>query len=695
LIKPPLRLLGVALAVHAAFAQAQTANNSTVALTSGNEPPQAIVSGSRFSEPLQSGSPVGTTVITAEEIERSGAITVYDALRRLGGVQTRNNLAGTRDETIDLRGFGITGDQNTLVLVDGVRISENELQPARLSSVPLNNIERIEILRGSGAVLYGGGATGGVINVITKGAKAGSKSLNLGYLVGSYNTSELRADGGVASGPLSMLGGASLSADIAANRYDSNNYRQHNAVTQENFSTRLRVTGERGEVGVSLASERARTELPGALSSTAYQTSPRGASTPNDRAATDASRYTLFGNYRFQYVELAADVWRRDKVDRFFNDYGTGSGTNYTRSGSVADGFSPRMRITAPVFGLKNALVVGYDTARWRYNNQQAYLFSGVASEGDLGNTNLSTNEYGTQRNEAVYFKEDLQVGDVRISGGARRETLKQTVQSLLASPVVPMTNNDRKLHAEELGVAWNFLPAWTVHARAANSYRIANVDETRFLFPRPGFLLPQTSRDFETGVAYASRTLDVDLRVYESRLDNELLFVPKAIYPPNGANINLAPTERNGVELTVKWRPRADLDFTGFVAQSRARFRKGSFGGADLTGREVPLAPRTRASLQANWRITPVDAVNLGYQYVGSQVFDNDQANTFGQRIPDYSTVDFKYTRRIANVDLSVMVRNLFNRGYYAYGVIGSTGNYNVYPEARRAFYVSAAAHF
>lgn len=83
----------------------------------------------------------------------SAANTLGEVLNRIGGVHTRMNLHGIPDSPLDLRGFGVTGDQNTLVLVDGKRISENELVSARISSIPLDAIERIEILRGSGAVL--------------------------------------------------------------------------------------------------------------------------------------------------------------------------------------------------------------------------------------------------------------------------------------------------------------------------------------------------------------------------------------------------------------------------------------------------------------------------------------------------------------------------------------------------------------
>ncbi|HEX4328976.1 MAG TPA: TonB-dependent receptor [Burkholderiales bacterium] len=678
-----LRLLGIVLAVHGAYAGAQ--QNPAVAQgpASGGELPPVVVTGSRFAEPLNQQTALGTTVITADEIAKSGAVTIYDALRQLGGVMTRINLAGTLDSPLDLRGFGAFSDQNTLVLIDGVRVSENEQQSARLSSVSLNDIERIEILRGSGAVLYGGGATGGVINVITKKAAAGSKNLNLGFLAGSYGTTNRSADGGIAGQPMQMLGGAALAADFAYNKYSSDNYRVNNAVDVENMSGRIRATGDHGEVGVRVASERSHAQLPGSRSNVTYQTDPRGTTTPSDFDDTNANRYTLYGNYRWQFVEIAADAFRRDKVDRFYN-FGT-----LTRSGSSVDGISPRARITAPVFGLQNQLVIGYDRSRWMYINQQ-----GAGPTDDvLGTSGLSNDERGSQHNEAWYFKDDINIGTVRLTAGARRETLKQTTSNPLGFAITPFTANDRKLHAEELGAAWNFLQAWTVYGKAANSYRIANIDDNRGLFPAPGFLLPQTSRDLDAGLSYKSRPFDGELHLFDSRLENEIMLNATTFQ-----NINLPPTERSGFELTAKWRPHKDLDLSAFYTQVRARFRSGIFAGKDITGKEVPLVPRNRVTLQANWRATAVDTLNVGWQYVGSQIFDNDQSNSLvGGRIPAYSTVDARYTRRIGKVDLSIIGKNLGNKGYYDYGIAstGTPGNYNVYPEPRRALYVSAVAHF
>src|SRR5687767_1802368 len=148
-----------------------------------------VVTATRFADSKRN-LPVGVTVITADDIRRSATSNLPEILAQYGLLHIRDN-SGSPSQQVDLRGFGATGDQNTLVLVDGLKLSENEQVPAQLTSIPLDSIERIEIVRGSGAVLYGGGASGGTINIITRGAGA-----RRGYVLGragGYGTKEGRA----------------------------------------------------------------------------------------------------------------------------------------------------------------------------------------------------------------------------------------------------------------------------------------------------------------------------------------------------------------------------------------------------------------------------------------------------------------------------------------------------------------------
>ncbi len=77
-------------------------------------------------------------------------------------------FGNTFSQSLDMRGYGIeNGNQNLVVVVNGRRLNNIDMSPQLLSSIPLESIEKIEILKGSGSVIYGDGANSGVINIVT------------------------------------------------------------------------------------------------------------------------------------------------------------------------------------------------------------------------------------------------------------------------------------------------------------------------------------------------------------------------------------------------------------------------------------------------------------------------------------------------------------------------------------------------
>lgn len=129
-------------------------------------------------------TPAATTVITAEEIERSGAKTAYEIIERQVGIVNKAYGPGGREygasgSRITLRGL----DKGTLVLVNGAPI--NLLNYNSTEGIPAETIERIEIVRGAQAAMYGAEAMAGVVNVITK--KGGKNRTTLSYGAGNYD----------------------------------------------------------------------------------------------------------------------------------------------------------------------------------------------------------------------------------------------------------------------------------------------------------------------------------------------------------------------------------------------------------------------------------------------------------------------------------------------------------------------------
>jgi iron complex outermembrane receptor protein len=105
--------------------------------------PPVVVTANRFEDRL-TGMSASTTIITAEQRRSSGASDVNQAIRKIAGVLGRQNLIGSSDSALDLRGFGTTSEQNLVVMVDGIRLSEIDLSNALMSSIPVDSVERIE-----------------------------------------------------------------------------------------------------------------------------------------------------------------------------------------------------------------------------------------------------------------------------------------------------------------------------------------------------------------------------------------------------------------------------------------------------------------------------------------------------------------------------------------------------------------------
>lgn len=110
-------------------------------------------------------------VITAQQIQMSGASAIGDLLQQYAGLDIASNGGPGQPTSLFLRG---TNSNQTLVMINGVKINPADGSGAALQNIHLNDIERIEIVKGPRAALYGSDAIGGVINIITRQASEGS-----------------------------------------------------------------------------------------------------------------------------------------------------------------------------------------------------------------------------------------------------------------------------------------------------------------------------------------------------------------------------------------------------------------------------------------------------------------------------------------------------------------------------------------
>ena len=643
-----------------------------------------VVMATRFPE-KQLEHPIGVTVITREQIANSTAATLPDLLSRHAGINTRNN-SGSPDVAIDLRGFGVSGDQNTLVLLDGQRLNDIELTTVRWSAIPLDAIERVEIQRGGGAVLYGGGATGGTINIITRSPIAGDNSATVSASAGSYNTNHLRGTVNVA--------GANTGLALTANQYNSDNYRVNNRLEQGNLLGDLRWTGDRAGLVFKFGLDNQSLRLPGVRTAAQLGNDQRGSATPNDYSARDGQQATLSGRYAFDSAELAVDLSYRDtRRIGFFDDYSGFGFSTFTDTHAKVWALTPRLKKPYQFLGRDHVLVVGMDADIWDYRGLRAARFEQLGvPQVDLA---------ATQKDRAYYAQNHTALGaDTKLTLGARLQQVQITAHDRANPASYANASQARRPRAWETGLRHNFSPALALYGKLGASFRVATVDEIYNQFGGPVFdsvltpLEPQTSRDHEIGLEYKSARGRMRASLYRMDLRNEIHFNALTF-----TNMNLSPTRREGLELEASRRFGDRLEVFGSYTHARAVFREGVYvdaltgSGVDLRGRNVPLVPRNAAKLGLAWQLAEKTRLSGALAYVGKQYFDNDQSNTYPGQMASFVTADAKLSRVAGPWTLTLAANNLTDKKYYTYAIRNGAGtSFNAYPMAGRNFLLSAA---
>jgi iron complex outermembrane recepter protein len=657
--------LALAVAALAAFA---------VPALSQNED-SIVVTATRFSE-YQRDLPVGMTVFTREDIRSSGASTLPEFLQRVPGLVTRNN-AGSPDLQLDLRGFGASGDQNNVVLLNGMRISENELVPAKIQSIALSSIERIEILRGAGTVTYGGGATGGAINIVTRAPLAGERSLSAGAAIGGFGSSDLRASGSWANDTLGI--------SLHANRYDTENYRANNALKQDNFEGSVRLFAKGSDyLALNLGSDRQNLRLPGVRTQAQLQTDPRGTATPRDYATREGWHLDLSGAHRIGEVELAADLVRRNRyATALFGDYFFGGlFDTYVETRADTLAFTPRAKIPFMLAGRDGHVIVGYDHSDWDYASRRA------GSPATITMPFVHTN--ASQENRAWYAQAHFSLAPpTLLTAGYRAQRTHNRLTDVLANTTQRRTDTPG---AWELALRHRIIAPLSVYGRVGSSYRVPTVDENAFTPTGAAILQIQTSRDAEVGVEYRRGPIGLRAALYRNELENEIHF--NRLIGLFGANTNLSPTRREGLETEARWQATSTLLLAAALHVREAKFRSGTYGGVDVTGKDVPMVPKQTANLKLAWQFAAKSAFVADLRYVGRQRYDNDQANTFPTLMPAYTVADIRVTHEVSGWSLAFSVNNLFDERYYSYAIRNAAGtSFNAYPERPR--WVSAVAEY
>ncbi|AKJ95225.1 TonB-dependent receptor [Thioalkalivibrio versutus] len=507
-------------------------------------------------ETLIDETPSSVTVIEASEIRNREARTLGDLLRGQPGVATAVDGSVGSDPIIR----GLKRDQ-VLVLVDGVRI--NAMQPPARGSlasyVNVDLIERIEIVRGPGSVLYGAGAMGGVINIITRGGDFTDEPETRGFSrlgVTSVDEGIRGAVGVTVSNDRNVL-------DLSTAYLNTDDYkngdgdRLRDSGTEQN-AYHLRYRGKLAPGHeVQFRAQRDERKDVWYLASRTFTPSdgqrPEGVNTHyTPRQTRDLLELRYKGELAGSWgPRIEASIYRQelsrgnyDWSDRLQKDYRT-SDTDFTTDG---------LRVQTELVPTDDQiLLVGAEA--WRL---QASPVSFVGAPPNYDPViRMPLVENGKIESAGVFIQHETYLDWATVNIGARYDEVRGSADAAMGV-TGPLDNTDRNL-SWSAGLTWHLDEAFNPYFSLSEGYRSASLLERYLTYPySDGFtwqsnpqLDPERNRTFEVGARGQIGATSYTVSAYESRIRD---YIGGQVTAPGfKETINLDEARIHGVEALVE----------------------------------------------------------------------------------------------------------------------------------------------
>ena len=617
------RLALAVLALPMVNAVAETAQSNSLEL------PKTVITGNRIAQEDMRAT-YASEVHNSDDIKNSAAVNLYDYLGRFSSVNVMPSFGNPYQQLIDMRGYGIgDGYQNIVVTINGRRLNNIDMQPQLLSGIPLNSIERIEIIKGSGSVAQGDGAMAGIINIVTKDQTGVDISIAAGS--DGYSTTSVSAG----------LSEEFFAVQVLADNSDSDGQRKKdaNGKTDEsdanNLSASLKVFPVDGlELRVGKDRTRIDTIYGDSLTKLQFNKKPSqsrglGSVYTEQELKTDTNR--LGGSYQVNEL-LSFNI--DHAIEKKESEY---SGSEPSKYDYRSTDFSSQLNIDNLI------LTAG------------AQLFDGERKASG------ATTKKG---NQGIYFQGSYALGRTTLSAGTRHEKVKYKHKD------TTKLKADHSLDAWDIGVNHQYNQELSVFANLNQGFQSPDID--RFFasdysnWPLPptvgfnGFIKPAKSKTLNIGINHVTERNKLKVTSFYSKLKNEIYYVA---FPSDAGNTNIDKSYKYGLEVQDSFQATPELLTRINYAWTRAKIDKEDEGNGAYNGKKLPGVSEHSITAGLDYRVVKDGTLTLTQNWRSRAYAANDFANDFEQKQKAYNTTDLGYSHKIDKFTLFAQVNNVLNR--------------------------------
>ena len=630
-----------------------------------------VITPSRTEKGL-SDVPASVSVITKEDIKNSDAKTIPEAIKNLEGIYSYDTTGVGAGGTINMRGFYGGMSSHHLVLIDGMPQNKGEDKLVDWDLIPVDNIERIEVLRGPASSLYGDNAMSGVINIITKKPSDASHA-GASFSYGNYDTQNYTS---YLSGTFNRLGYyLGLSSRLTRGFREHGDYENIQVYGKSNYSINdahnLRFSFD--------YSAKTQGTFPWALSEAQIAQNRRQAKPGTENDSNGANKFSLDLTHHWDLgtsSDLETAFYYRFEGRGSF--YTSGASQNTTKEQNRAEntfGLPIRLKTVLEIFDMDHSFVIGIDLER----NDFGYEEYNAPFQNRRG---LPTSNYDIARNKiGPYIQDEIKISDVlKLIFGVRYDWVKFNFDDRRTE-----SNSKDKAMSKvtpNCGIIFAYQEDSDLYGSFGQAFRTPAIGQmfTYASSANPD-LKPEEAANYEVGLRHRfNEFLKTNVSLYWMELDNEIWF-------DNATSKyqNYGKTSHKGIETGLDFKISKALSGFANYTYSVAKNESGSYKGEYLIS--IPIY---KASSGLHFATGFGLSWDLIVTYVGSSYIDSANNN----KLPSYTTADTKVSYQYKAMKIFLTVDNLLDKEYNSYGYVSGTTKY-FNPAAGRTFTFGAEVNF
>jgi len=600
------------------------------------------ISSNYFNED-DTAAPFASEIYTEEDIKNSKSNNIYDFLTQNTSLSLAPSSGNRFSQKISARGYGLTiGSHNLVVTLNGRRLNSISTDGPAINTININDVERIEITKGSGSVVYGDSAMAGAIHVYTK--KNFDTELSSSF--GNYGLMQTSASFGISEEyfDLNMSidnlkhGGYSV-ADPQGNK-------DKGEQTKSNINVRY-VTDGGTEFELDYDLDDSENRYPNWLTQAQFNANPAQNSTGRVYTISDRKSDTLTYKVKRKLTDnftllRSSSILNKDTI---VTSYDSSTGGDITTYGSPS---------TYQYDYYNTDYILSYENGNLKIDSGYTSLDGSrtfpVATAYVPANTT-------SKENTGFFSQLQYDQGDSTYSIGARNETVEYEYKP------VSGTQRNAKHHLEAFDVGFNtrINPNTTIFTNFNQAFQAPLID--RFFTYNGGFngfMSPSTSKTINVGLNYLTDKSKTKVTLYRSNIRNEM-FYNSVTY----ANTNLDESHKQGLELQNTFAVNPNLSTNVNYAYTDAIIDKEA-DNSDFNGKTNPMTSKHNISASVIYSLSDNASITLTQKYRSSAFAEEDYTNTATQKQKAYNSTDFNFSYNPnENLEFNFDVENLFENSY------------------------------